>query len=169
MKTLLILRHAKSSWDIPDISDYERPLNDRGRTTAPYMGRLIADRGLVPEMIISSPARRAADTAKLAAEAMGLKGEPAYDERIYEASPQALRQVAAEVDDTLESILLVGHNPGIEGFIRFLSGKDESVPTAALAVLRLDIDRWENIAQASAALVELIRPKEEMRKAGKGN
>lgn len=169
MKTLLILRHAKSSWDIPDISDFDRPLNDRGRTTAPYMGRLIADRGLVPEMIISSPARRAADTAKLAAEAMGLKGEPAYDERIYEASPQALRQVAAEVDDTLESILLVGHNPGIEGFIRFLSGKDESVPTAALAVLRLDIDRWENIAQASAALVDLIRPKEEMRKAGKGN
>src|SRR5688572_19085866 len=113
MKTLYVLRHAKSSWNDPHLSDFDRPLNDRGERTAPFIGKLMRDRGLIPDVVISSPARRALETAKLVREAAGIEPDILFDERIYEASPQALRQVAAEADDLLASIMLVGHNPGI--------------------------------------------------------
>ncbi|HSI88685.1 MAG TPA: histidine phosphatase family protein [Pyrinomonadaceae bacterium] len=160
MKTLYVLRHAKSSWDDPNISDFDRPLNDRGERTAPFMGQLMRDRGLIPEAVISSPARRATETASLVRTAAGIEPEIRFDERIYEASPQALRQVASEADNSSESIMLVGHNPGIEGFIRMLTGETVAAPTAALAVIVLDISAWADIAPGSGRLEALIRPKE---------
>jgi phosphohistidine phosphatase len=162
MKTLYVLRHAKSSWKESNISDFERPLNDRGLRTAPFIGRLMQDRGIIPELVISSPARRAAETSKLAIEAAGIGTEIGYDERIYEASPQTLRQVTAEVDESVDSVMLVGHNPGIEGFIRMLTGETVAAPTAALAVIELDVNAWADIAPGCGRLAELIRPKDEL-------
>jgi phosphohistidine phosphatase len=163
MKTLFILRHAKSSWDDPDLADFDRPLNARGRAAAPFMGEFMANRGLVPDVILSSPAVRARKTAKLAKHAGNLKAEIEHDERIYEASPQTLRQVAAEIDDKFVSAMIIGHNPGVEGFVRFLTGVAERMPTAALAVIELDIYRWEEIDARTGTLRSLIRPRDEMK------
>jgi len=169
MRTLYVLRHAKSSWNDSDISDFERPLNDRGERAAPFMGELMKDRGLLPDTIISSPARRAAETAKLVREALGSPREILFDERIYEASPQTLRQVTAEADDAHASVMLVGHNPGIEGFIRMLTGENVASPTAALAVIVLDVASWAEIAPGCGRLDTMIRPSDEMRTFTKGS
>jgi phosphohistidine phosphatase len=167
MKTLFILRHAKSSWDDPGLSDFERPLNDRGRRVAPFMGELMKRKGIDPAIIISSPAERAKTTAELVKDAADSSAEIRYDERIYEASPQALRQVVSELDDSYGTAMIVGHNPGIEGFIRFLTGQLEPMPTASLAVISLSTDTWEQIDEGSGKLEAISRPKDEM-KAYKG-
>lgn len=168
MKQLFLLRHAKSSWEDPDLADFDRPLNGRGRVVAPFMGELIARRTLLPDVIVSSPAKRAAQTAELVKENSGFNVPLRFDERIYEASPQGLRQVVAELTDDVGSVMLVGHNPGMEGFIRFLTGEDEAMPTAALAHIDLDIKNWPDIAAKSGALRSIIRPKEEMKRADAG-
>lgn len=165
MKTLFILRHAKSSWSDPDLADFERPLNDRGKDAAPFMGKLMRENGFQPEVILTSPAVRARHTAALVKEAGGLSGILQFDARIYEASPQGLRQVVTELDDSHASAMLVGHNPGIEGFIRFLTGSLEPMPTAALAVIELGIDKWNVISEGCGKLQKVFRPKDEMKKA----
>jgi len=169
MKTLYLLRHAKSSWDDPNLADFDRPLNDRGRSAAPFMGELMANRDLSPDLILSSPAERAKQTAELVRKASGNAAEIRHEELIYEASPQMLLQIASAIKPRFDSAMIVGHNPGIESFIRVLTKRSERMPTAALAVIDLDIDDWSKIAPASGSLRELIRPKDEMRTFGKGN
>jgi phosphohistidine phosphatase len=162
MKTLFLLRHAKSSWKESDISDFDRPLNERGRRAAPFMGRLLSGRGLRPELIMSSPAKRARKTAKLFKEAGSFDAELTFDDRIYEASANTLLYVIGEVDDSLNSVMLVGHNPGMEGLIKVLTGDSEPMPTAAVAVIDLDIDEWKQIRPASGRVAVILRPREEM-------
>lgn len=162
MKKLLLLRHAKSSWDDPTLADFERPLNARGLVVAPFMGELIAQREISLDAILSSPAKRAAETAMLLKESGGLNASLRFDERIYEASPQALLLVTSEFSDEIESALLVGHNPGIEGFIGFLTCAAEPMPTAALAIIDLDIESWADIKFGAGKLTEVIRPKDVM-------
>ena len=159
MKRLFILRHAKSSWDDSKLSDFERPLNEVGLEAAPFMGRYMAGHGHLPKAIVSSPALRAKETAELIRQNAGISGEIRFDDRIYEASPNTLRQVASELSDEFESAMIVGHNPGIEGFIRHLTGQIEPMPTAALAVIDLDIESWRKIDQLSGKIVTVIRPK----------
>jgi phosphohistidine phosphatase len=163
MKTLYLLRHAKSSWDDASLADFDRPLNGRGERTAPFMGQLMADKRLIPDAVISSPARRAKDTALLAKSNAGFAAEIEYDERIYEASPQTLLQVVSELDDTYNSALLIGHNPGMEGFVRFLTGRIEPMPTAALAIIRLDVANWNETSDGSGTLERVFRAKDEMK------
>ena len=163
MKTIYLLRHAKSSWDDASLSDFERPLNERGLNTAPFMGEVITRRGYKPALVITSPAKRAATTAELVKESAGLNAELRSDHRIYEASPNTLRTVAAETDDDVDSVMLVGHNPGMEGFVRYLTGRVEPMPTAALAVIELSIDSWKALDADCGKIVEIIRPKDEMR------
>ena len=169
MKRLYILRHAKSSWDDSSLSDFERPLNDRGTRTAPAMGKLITRRGLAPGIIISSPAVRARTTAELVKQGGSIVADIKLDERVYEASPQTLLYVVSELDDRYDSAMVVGHNPGMEGFIRVLSGKEESMPTAALAVIDLKIDKWSSIEPASGKLKTIVRPKDELKTKEKSN
>ncbi|HEX2641265.1 MAG TPA: histidine phosphatase family protein [Pyrinomonadaceae bacterium] len=162
MKTLYILRHAESSWAERDISDFERPLNERGLAAAPFMGELMADRGIVPGVILSSPARRAKETAALLRKSGRFEVPIYFDDRIYEASPQNLLQVIAKINDRFGSAMLVGHNPGVEGLIRFLTGQLEPMPTGALAIVDLDIDDWDQVNIARGRVREVIRPSEEM-------
>ncbi len=166
MKTLFVLRHAKSSWDNPDWSDYERPLNDRGLRAAHFIGELIAARGLSPRKIISSPARRAEQTAHIVRDAARIAEPIAFDERIYEASPITLYNLVRKFDGRWDSVLLVGHNPGFEELVRVLTGEAVSMPTAALAKINLPVDDWREIKNGKCALEFLIRPKEEMKKLG---
>jgi len=160
MKTLYLLRHAKSSWDDHSLPDFERPLNERGRRAAPFIGQLMRDRGLLPDVVFCSPARRAVETAKLVIEASGHDRELNYDERIYEASPQRLSEVTRGIDDIYGSAMIVGHNPGIEGFIRFLTGALEPMPTAAVAVLELSVDTWKDICEGCGCVAEVLRPRD---------
>jgi phosphohistidine phosphatase len=131
------------------------------------MGNVMVRYGFIPELILASPAARARETALLVRRSAGFKAEIKHDVRIYEASPQTLLQVAAGIDDAFESAMLVGHNPGMEGFIRVTTGKPEAMPTAALAVIDLEIDSWQQVAAGCGTLRKMIRPKEEIKSFGK--
>ncbi|HRI02331.1 MAG TPA: histidine phosphatase family protein [Pyrinomonadaceae bacterium] len=160
MKTLYLLRHAKSSWDDPAQTDFERPLNGRGLKAAPFMGELMAKKGFEPSVIVSSTAIRAKTTAELVKNAGSFSAEIIFEKSIYEASPNALRQVVYETDNAHASALLVGHNPGIEGFIHYLTGQLEPMPTAALAVIEMNIKKWREINDGCGKLLDVYRPKE---------
>jgi phosphohistidine phosphatase len=162
MKRLFILRHAKSSWTDASLSDFERPLNGRGQKGAPFIGDLMRSRGLDPAVVVSSPAERAKQTSILVRDAGGFSCELRFDARIYEASPQRLLEVVSEIDDLKPSAMLVGHNPGIEGFIYYLTGAMEPMPTAALAVIDLEVEKWNEIVEGSGKVEVVIRPKDEM-------
>ena len=159
MKTIFLMRHAKSGWTDMDLADFDRPLNERGVLVAPFMGRYIAEHGYLPDAIVSSSARRARETAELVKANAGLGLEIRFDDRIYEASPNALREVASELPERANSAMIVGHNPGMEGFIRHLTGRIEPMPTAAVAVVDLDIDSWAMIDHMSGRVVTVLRPK----------
>jgi phosphohistidine phosphatase len=166
MKRLYLLRHAKSSWDDVSLADFDRPLNDRGLRAAPFMGRSMAERGIRPDTVVSSPARRAAQTAELVREAAGWDVPVNLDSRIYEASPQTLLHIISELPDDSRSAVLVGHNPGMAAMVAVLTGADESMPTGALASIKLNVEDWAQIGPETGELEFLLRPKEEMKNAG---
>lgn len=160
MKTLLILRHAKSSWDHPGLRDHDRPLNPRGRRDAPRMGRFLAERDLVPDRIVSSTAVRARTTAELAAAEFGedVEIETTFD--LYGAPPDGYIEVAEAMGGAAERLMVVGHNPGITTLVWHLTGTGEYMPTAALAAVELDIDDWSELGSARRGrLVGFWRPK----------
>ena len=132
------------------------------------MGQIMADRDLSPDIIVASPAVRAYKTASLVKKAGNLDAEIQQDERIYEASPRTLLQVVGELDDKFRSAMVVGHNPGMEGFIRLLTGRLESMPTAALAIIDLDVASWGDIDADRGKLRQVIRPKDEAKTNARG-
>ena len=163
MKTLYILRHAKSSWDDHSLSDFERPLNSRGLKAALFMGSLMKERGFIPDVIVASPAMRAKQTAELVRDAAQFQPTIQFDSRIYEASVGTLVSVLSEIDNSLNSALIVGHNPGAEGLVYYLTSEITPMPTAALAAIELNIRTWNEIDGGCGTLKQVIRPKEEMR------
>ena len=154
------MRHAKSSWENAGSSDFDRPLNERGLKAAPMMGKVMKKNKFQLDLILSSPAKRAEQTAGLVREATGIESEINFDERIYEASPARLLEVVAEQNDNVDSILLVGHNPGLEGLVRFLTGETHQLTTANLAVVDLQSNKWNELSSSSGNLRILIRPKD---------
>jgi len=161
MKTLLIMRHAKSSWNDDGLPDHERPLNKRGKRDAPRMGQLLLEKALVPEFIITSAAKRACKTAKKVAEACQYTGpiEETWD--IYRAPAEAYLAVLNKVAADYERVLIIGHNPDLEDLLEMLTGREEALPTGALAQVALPITRWGNLSpQTKGDLVNLWRPKE---------
>ena len=133
MKTLLILRHAKSGWDDPDLPDHDRPLTERGKKDAKRIGQLLLERGLVPDQIISSTAKRARKTASKVAKACGYAGEVEMTNRLYLASPLQIIEVLREVGDECSTVLVVAHNPGLEELLGQLTGHPEPMSTATLS------------------------------------
>ena len=130
-KTLYIARHAKSSWDDMSLSDFERPLNKRGKRDAPFMANLLKDKSIKPDLILSSPAKRANKTANQYHKTLG--GELRFDERIYEASPMTLLKLVQESFENLNSVMIVGHNPGFTVLNDMLSNKSiYNIPTAGI-------------------------------------
>lgn len=162
MKTLYVLRHAKSSWDHPHLSDFDRPLNGRGEKSAPAMGAFMRDKELVPEVIVASPAKRAKMTAQKAAEAGSFDAEILFDERIYGAGANSLIYIISEIGDEFGSAMIVGHNPGFEMLVHSLTGEGGRMPTAALAVIDLDVDSWGETERGSGRLRGLYLPREIM-------
>lgn len=161
MKTLLILRHAKSSWKQPALDDHDRPLSPRGARDAPRMGALLRRRGLTPDLIVSSTAVRARTTANRVADRSGCGGGVRLDRRLYLARPETIAAVAGDLGGGATRLLVVGHNPGLEELVARLTGAAEILPTAALAQVRLPIDAWSGLSTSTrGALVGLWRPRE---------
>ena len=161
MKTLLVLRHAKSSWNDPALDDHERPLNKRGRRDAPRMGELVREYGLIPDVVISSDAVRARLTAEAVAEAARYAGEILLDPRLYLACPADILSLLQRVREKAETVMIVGHNPGLEKLVEQLTGEWQDLPTAALAQIALPIDQWRGLKQATrGTLLGHWRPKE---------
>ena len=164
MKTLYLMRHAKSSWSDPALTDLERPLNPRGLRDAPEMGRRLVARGPLPQRAVSSPARRARDTALAVLEAAGVDTALLeIDERLYFDGIEGWRSVIEDCDDAVDCLLLVGHNPDFSHFVRELSGSlsaggKADLPTAALARFELT-GRWSRLQPSRIRRVELDWPK----------
>ena len=162
MKTLLILRHAKSSWHDTSLADHERALNARGRRDAPRMGELLREQRLIPDAIISSDAMRARLTAEAAAEAAGYPGTIVLDPQLYHATPTDIVEVLRTVRATeAATVMIVGHNPGLEELVAQLTGDQRDFPTAALARILLPIDEWGDLDLSTPGTLEdLWLPKE---------
>lgn len=170
MKTLGLFRHAKSDWHDQRARDFDRPLNKRGRKGAAVMGKHIRDHGLKWGRIIASPAVRVTETIDIATQAAEISPAVRWDRRIYLASSATLLDLLREQQGEPDLILMIGHNPGLEDLIFDLVPDDgssplrdiveEKFPTAAYAVLELDIDRWENLREGCGRLVHLTRPRD---------
>jgi len=161
MKTLLMLRHAKSSWKNSELADHDRPLNKRGKRDAPRMGELIVREALIPDLIISSSARRAKKTTQLLVEETGYAGEIIFERDLYAAWPEAYIETLSLIPDEFEAVMVVGHNPGLEDLLEILTGEVERMPTAALADVSLPIKHWRELSfETKGELVNIWRPKE---------
>jgi phosphohistidine phosphatase len=161
MKTLLVLRHAKSSWNDPALDDHERPLNRRGRRDAPRMGELVREYRLMPDVLISSDAVRARMTAEAMAETLHYAGEILLDQHLYMASPDDILSLLRRVRQNAETVMIVGHNPGLEELVEQLTGERQDLPTASLSQIVLSIDRWRDLTSSTrGTLMGHWRPKE---------
>ncbi len=170
MKTLGLYRHAKSDWSDAHARDFDRPLNARGRRGAAVMGRHIQDHAVAWSRIIASPAVRCTETITVGNQAIGTAYNVTWDRRIYLASSATLLDLLGEQEEDIASILMVGHNPGLEDLIFDLVPDapgnalrdmvEEKFPTATYAVLELDIDAWANAAPGCGRQIHLIRPRD---------
>jgi phosphohistidine phosphatase len=145
MKSVLVLRHAKSSWKYPDKTDHERPLNKRGKRDAPLIGRLLKKERLVPDVIISSTAMRARATAEAIAKASGYKGDITFNRSLYASGPQAYIDVLHDLSDEYVRVLIIGHNPGLQELVEMLTGEIHLMPTCSLAHVKFRVDKWSDI------------------------
>jgi len=145
MKTLTLIRHAKSSWKDAGLADRDRPLNGRGENDAPVMGARLRDSGIRPSLLISSPANRAWTTARIVAAEIGYPREFLQrEERLYLASPADMIEVLKEQDAGFNSIVLFGHNPGLTEFAnRLVPNLTSNVPTCGIVSVDIDTDDWD--------------------------
>ncbi|MFF8196605.1 SixA phosphatase family protein [Streptomyces bobili] len=166
-RRIVLFRHAKADW--PQVTDHERPLADRGRQDAAVAGRKLTDSGIAVDLALCSSATRTRETWKLAVHELPQRPKTVYEERIYEASPGELIALLNEVPDDVRNLVLVGHNPGIEGLAEVLSGTAEEdarermtrrgFPAAAFAVLTFD-GSWKSLEPGTASLVDYWAPSE---------
>jgi phosphohistidine phosphatase len=159
MKTLFLLRHAKSSWKDATLKDFDRPLNKRGLKDIKIIGKFIRRKSISPSLIISSTAERARLTAELLLKSSGLKVELRFDERIYEASVDRLLEVISEVEETCTEVMLIGHNPGFENLHSSLTGMTSPLPTAGLACIELSVDKWSRVRPGTGRTKLFVTPK----------
>lgn len=169
MKTLTLLRHAKSTWDDPVARDFDRPLNRRGRRAAQTVGREMRAQGLAFDQVVASPAVRVKETLEGIAEGYGRSLQPTFDERVYLASAATLIEIVHEAPHESGALLIVGHNPGLEGLALLLTeeGSDGfraeiaiKYPTATLVEISFAAGSWAEIAEGTGTITRFIRPRD---------
>jgi phosphohistidine phosphatase len=169
LKTLTLLRHAKSGWDDPVTRDFDRPLNAKGKRAAQTVGRHLRDLGLAFDHVVASPAIRVGETLDAVTAGYGRTLAPMWERRIYLASSATLLDVVHELPADAERVLMVGHNPGLEDLVMMLVPQtadglralvEEKYPTATLAELTLAADTWNGVASGGATLTRYIRPRD---------
>jgi len=155
MKTLYLVRHAKSSWESGVKTDFDRPLNHRGLKSADVMSKNISEKKLPVEKIISSPAKRAITTAKVFAKSLGIEeDEIRLEEKIYEASLKTLVELVHQFDDAISSIMLFGHNPGLTSLANYFGGKIDNLPTCGIVAVQFEVNHWTEIAKGKILFYE---------------
>ena len=156
MKRILLLRHAKALPIARGLNDFERGLTEQGSDDCKLLGEYLQSRQITIDLVISSPANRAKETAGLVVWSAGLSVEVIYDRRIYEADPQMLLDIISEIEPHRNSVLLVGHNPSMEDFLRGLTGRDEKMSTATLAQIQSDVESWTDLSPGNCVLKSMI-------------
>jgi phosphohistidine phosphatase len=159
MRNLLLMRHAKSDWDADYRSDHDRPLNQRGVNSAKLMGRVLADQGLAPDLVISSTALRARTTAELAMTAGDWEADLLLDRALYDEGPKGVLSVGARAPD-LPRLMLVGHQPTWSMLVAALTGESAEMKTATVAVLDVDLEDWSGLPGAAGTLNRILQPKD---------
>jgi phosphohistidine phosphatase len=159
MKSILLIRHAKSSWDDPSISDFDRPLNDRGKKNAPEMAVRLHDRGIRLDMLVSSPAKRAKQTAKAFQKILDVERLEFVDE-LYLAAPATFAKVIRELPGEVNSVAIFSHNPGITDFANSLSTtRIDNMPTASVFAINAAITDWADFTAQHSAFSFFDYPK----------
>lgn len=162
-KTILLMRHAKSSWDQEGLRDFDRPLNNRGKKDAPKMGAYLKEIDLIPGLIVSSPAARAKATIQGVVNELGLKEDVInWDEDLYYGSSKAYLKAIRSASENMDVVMTVGHNPMTEDTMAALSNTPfhQPVPTAAIACFELNVDTWKEVAPGVCTLKWLVTPKD---------
>lgn len=162
MKTLYLVRHAKSSWEEVGLADFDRPLNNRGKKNAPLMGKILKKSGQAPDLILSSPAQRAKATAEILAGELNYPLKKiVFEYEIYEASPEKLLQIIRNQENHIEKLMLVGHNPTLTLLANQLTQTVhiENIPTTGIFAVRWDISTWTDIQPNKAQFLFFDYPK----------
>ena len=171
MKTLTLLRHAKSGWDDPVLRDFDRPLNAKGQRAARAVGRHLRSLGVDYDHAVASPARRVVETLAEVEAGFGRALAPVWDRRAYLASPATLLDIVHTLPPSAERALLIGHNPGLEELVLVLvpagvgaaplrDDVEIKFPTASVAELAFEVDAWSEVAASGARLVRFVRPRD---------
>lgn len=161
MKILYVIRHAKSSWEEKDIADFDRPLNDRGERDAPFMGNLLRKINVTFDLVISSPAKRAYDTAKIICEKVGYKIDSIELKReLYLADVKDILEIIKNVDNKFETVAIFGHNPGFTDFVNYICDENiDNVPTCGIVKIELFVDSWKSLGKGLGKIRMFEYPK----------
>lgn len=161
MKKLFIVRHAKSSWDFPELDDFDRPLNSRGKRNVPEMGRRLAAQNVLPDLLISSPAKRAAATARRIAEVIGYSKERIRKDRdFYHGDIGDFMNVIQNTNSEVNSLMIFGHNPGLTDLTNMLSGSSiYNIPTCGIVEIEFNVDSWDEVRKGNGKLISFDYPK----------
>lgn len=159
MKKLFIIRHAKSDWTDDTIDDFDRPLNKRGLKNTPFMAKLLKNKNIMPDLILSSPANRAHLTAHIIAREIGYDKNISSNITIYEAESKTLKKNINNITDEKNIVFLVGHNPGLSDLANILCDLDEDIPTCAVVEISFDTNSWKNISKNNSTLISYEYPK----------
>lgn len=161
MKSLLLMRHAKSSWKDETLEDYERPLKKRGRKDAKRIAKVIKKNNLDPDLILSSSATRARETVEIVVETLEYNKRIVFSDELYMGEPHDFIDALMNLNNDYKTVMIVAHNPGLEAFLQIIDGDIESLPTAGLGHLVLVIDDWKDISlETMGDLVSFWKPKE---------
>ncbi len=161
MKTLYVVRHAKSSWKFPDLDDIDRPLSKRGKRNAPEMGLRLAKKGIFPQLMISSPAKRALSTArKIASVIQYPKNKIRIENALYHGMEEDILDIIRRLPDDIKELMIFGHNPGLTDFVNTLSGAQiYNVPTCGIAAISFNTDHWKDVGKIPGQLIFFDYPK----------
>ena len=159
MKRLYIIRHAKSDWTNENLDDFDRPLNKRGKKNAPFMGKILRKKDVVPDLIISSPAYRARTTAVKIAKEIGYYEDIMFNEYIYEADLGTLLDIVNFIEDEYDDVFIIGHNPGLNMLGFYLVDFNDNLPTCGILEIKLECNSWREVKKANAQLVSFEYPK----------
>jgi phosphohistidine phosphatase len=162
MKMLYLIRHAKSSWDYPELKDFDRPLGARGLRDAPFMAKMIRDEGVVPDKLVSSPAKRAHSTAIFFAQAQGIRPEDIEQElAVYHAYSEDILRIARHWPDEWNTVFLFGHNPTFTSVANFFTESYiDNVPTCGIVAIELAASKWSELKKGAGKVKEFWYPKQ---------
>jgi phosphohistidine phosphatase len=159
MKKLYLIRHAKSNWSNPNLDDFDRPLNKRGKKNAPFMGKVLAIKGIHPDLIISSPSYRARETTQYIIKKLNFKNEIMYNEYLYESSLKTIIEIVNFIDDSHEIVFIIGHNPALNMLAFYLTDFNQNLPTCGIVQIEFTCQSWREINKKNAKFVSFDYPK----------